>query len=74
MTYWFERARAQIATLKARRAGLLATNSIRMITNRSVLDSINASGGIFMAWSDRPWILDGAAIRVSIIGLSLIHI
>lgn len=68
VTYWFEKARAQIATSKARRAGLLATNSIRMITNRPVLDSIIASGGIFMAWSDRPWILDGAAIRVSLIG------
>ena len=26
------------------------------------------TGGIFMAWSDRPWILDGAAVRVSMVG------
>jgi type II restriction/modification system DNA methylase subunit YeeA len=68
VTYWFEKARAQIAASKSQRAGLLATNSIRMVGNRSVLDHINETGGIFMAWSDRPWILDGAAVRVSIIG------
>jgi type II restriction/modification system DNA methylase subunit YeeA len=68
VTYWFERARTQIAASKARRAGLLATNSIRMVGNRPVLESISSSGGIFMAWSDRPWILDGAAVRVSLIG------
>jgi type II restriction/modification system DNA methylase subunit YeeA len=68
VTYWFERARAQIAASKTHRAGLLATNSIRMVGNRPVLESILASGGIFMAWSDRPWILDGANVRVSLIG------
>jgi type II restriction/modification system DNA methylase subunit YeeA len=68
VTFWFERARAQIEAGKAKRAGLLATNSIRMVGNRPVLERILASGGIFMAWSDRPWILDGAAVRVSIVG------
>jgi type II restriction/modification system DNA methylase subunit YeeA len=68
VTYWFEKARTQIANSNAQRAGLLATNSIRMVGNRPVLESINASGGIFMAWSDRPWILDGAAVRVSFVG------
>jgi hypothetical protein len=29
---------------------------------------VQESGGIFMAWSDRPWVLDGAAVRVSIVG------
>ena len=68
VTYWFERARAQIETGKAKRAGLLATNSIRMVGNRPVLERIKETGGIFMAWSDRPWILDGAAVRVSMVG------
>jgi type II restriction/modification system DNA methylase subunit YeeA len=68
VTYWFEKARAQIAASKARRAGFLATNSIRMVGNRPVLENIIASGRIFMAWSDRPWILEGAAVRVSLIG------
>jgi type II restriction/modification system DNA methylase subunit YeeA len=68
VTYWFERARAQIAASKARRAGLLATQGIRGSgANRKVLSGIIGNGGIFMAWSDREWILDGASVRVSII-------
>ncbi|MBZ5629994.1 MAG: class I SAM-dependent DNA methyltransferase [Acidobacteriia bacterium] len=68
VTYWHERARAQIAAGTAKRAGLLATNSIRSGASRRVLDNIQRTGGIFMAWSDRPWVLDGAAVRVSIVG------
>ena len=68
VTYWFERARAQIAADKAKRAGLLATQGIRGGANRTVLERILESGGIFMAWSDRDWILEGANVRVSMIG------
>jgi type II restriction/modification system DNA methylase subunit YeeA len=68
VTYWFEKARANIQEGKTKRAGLLATNSIRSGANRKVLDRIKSSGDIFMAWSDRPWILDGAAVRVSMVG------
>jgi len=68
VTFWFERARAEIEEGRAKRAGLLATNSIRMAGNRFILERILDSGGIFMAWSDRPWILDGAAVRVSMVG------
>jgi type II restriction/modification system DNA methylase subunit YeeA len=67
VTYWFEKARAQIAAGKARRAGLLATQGIRGGANRVVLERILETGGIFTAWSDREWILDGASVRVSII-------
>ena len=66
--YWYEKARAQIAAGKARRAGLLATNSIRGGSNRAVLDRIKESGDIFMAWGDRPWVLEGAAVRIAVIG------
>jgi len=68
VTYWFEKARAQIGENKAERAGLLATNSISMMGNRPVLERLKETGDIFMAWGDRPWILDGAAVRVSMIG------
>ncbi len=68
VTYWFEKARHQVEMNGAKRVGLLATNSIRMVGNRPVLERIKASGNIFMAWSDRPWLLDGAAVRVSMIG------
>jgi type II restriction/modification system DNA methylase subunit YeeA len=68
VTFWYERAREQIVAANAQRIGLLATNSISMIANRKVLERIKESGDIFMAWSDRPWVLDGAAVRVSMIG------
>jgi type II restriction/modification system DNA methylase subunit YeeA len=66
--YWFEKAQKQIAEGKAKRAGLLATQAIRGGTNRQVLDAIKDNGDIFMAWSDKEWILDGATVHVSIIG------
>lgn len=66
--YWFERARQLIADGKIKRAGLLATQSIRGGKNRKTLQRIKGSGDIFMAWSDRKWILDGAAVHVSYIG------
>jgi type II restriction/modification system DNA methylase subunit YeeA len=68
VTYWFERARQRIADGQAQRAGLLATNSIRGGANRLVLQRLKESGDLFMAWDDRPWILDGAAVRVSMVG------
>lgn len=66
--YWFEKARAAIAAGKSRRAGLIATNSIRGGANRESLVRIKQSGDIFFAWSDRPWILEGAAVRISMVG------
>jgi type II restriction/modification system DNA methylase subunit YeeA len=66
--YWFEKARHSIEAGSLNRAGLLATNSIRGGVNRRVLERIKETGDIFMAWSDRPWILDGAAVRVSMVG------
>lgn len=66
--YFFEKARVQILAGITTRAGLLATNSIRGGANRQVLQRILKSGGIFLAWSDEPWVLDGAAVRISIVG------
>ncbi len=66
--YWFEKARACIQMADASRAGLLATQGIRGGANREVLKRIKESGDIFWAVSDRKWMLDGAAVHVSIIG------
>ena len=66
--YFFERAREQLATNRLERAGLLATNSIRGGANRRVLERIKETGDIFMAWADEPWVLEGAAVRISIVG------
>ena len=70
--YWFEKARAQIEMGELKRAGLLATNSIRGGVNRKVLEHIKEKGDIFWAQSDRDWILDGAAVNVSMIALIMV--
>ncbi|RLJ67661.1 class I SAM-dependent DNA methyltransferase [Sulfurisoma sediminicola] len=67
VTYWFEKSRAQIAAKKLEAAGLVSTNAIRQTTNRKVLEGIVADGEIFEAWSDEPWVNEGAAVRVSLI-------
>ncbi|MGE0228044.1 MAG: class I SAM-dependent DNA methyltransferase [Dehalococcoidia bacterium] len=66
--YWHEQARALIEAGRVQRAGLLATNRIREGSNRRVLDRIKETGDICFAWSDQPWILEGASVRVSIVG------
>ena len=68
--YWFEKAGRQIASAKAARAGLVATNSIRGGWNLPALQAATDSHRIFEAWSDEPWVNDGAAVRVSLICFS----
>jgi type II restriction/modification system DNA methylase subunit YeeA len=66
--YWYEKARAAIEAGRAKRAGLLATQAIRGGANRKVLERIKDTGDIFYAQADRPWIQDGVAVRVSMVG------
>ena len=63
--YWFVKAGQQIASGRAQRAGLVATNSIRGGANRRALQAASAGRRIFEAWSDEPWVVEGAAVRVS---------
>jgi len=65
--YWFEKAREMIAEGRLRRAGLLATQGIRGGASRRTLERLKSTGDIFMAQSDEPWILEGAAVHVSFI-------
>ena len=65
--HWFDKAGALVAEGRLARAGLVATNSIRGGRNRVVLDRIVERGAIFDAWSDEPWVVDGAAVRVSLV-------
>jgi hypothetical protein len=66
--YFHEKARAQTEAGRTRRAGLLATQSIRGQANRRVLERINRSGSLFYARSDEPWVLSGASVHISFIG------
>ncbi|MDB5932183.1 MAG: adenine-specific methyltransferase protein class [Polaromonas sp.] len=67
VTYWFEKAREQIEHHGLQAAGLVSTNSIRQAANRKILDRICATTQIYEAWSDEPWVNEGAAVRVSLI-------
>ena len=68
VTYWFEKARQMVERKQARAVGLVATQGIRGGASREVLKRIAESGNIFMAWSDRDWINEGAAVHISIVG------
>lgn len=68
--YWFEKARAKVATSTAIQVGLVSTNALRRGTNRFVLDRISETGSIFAAWPDEEWTVEGAAVRVSLICFS----
>ena len=65
--HWFDKAARLVADGKLGRAGLVATNSIRGGRNRAVLDRIVEKGVIYDAWADEPWVVDGAAVRVSLV-------
>ena len=65
--YWFDKATRLVADRKLARAGLVATNSIRDGKNRTVLSRIVGHSTIYDAWSDEPWVIDGAAVRVSLV-------
>ena len=67
VTYWFVKAGEHMKLGKAKRAGLVATNSIRGGANRRALQAATNAHPIFEAWSDEPWVVDGAAVRVSLI-------
>ena len=64
IAYWFLRAGEQVAAGKATRVGLVATNSKRSGENRRALQASTDGCPIFDAWSDEPWAIDGAAVRV----------
>lgn len=65
--YWFAGAWDAMAAGRLTRAGLVATNSIRGGANRVVLKPLAENDQVFEAWSDEPWTVDGAAVRVSMI-------
>ena len=68
--YWFVKAGVQVASGKATRVGLVATNSIRGGANRRALQAATDGRPMFDAWSDEPWVIDGAAVRVSLVCFS----
>ena len=68
VVYWVEKAWRQVQVGKAARVGLVTTNSIRGGANRRLLEPICDTAAMWEAWSDEPWVVAGASIRVSMIG------
>ena len=65
--FWFENARTMIEEGRTRRAGLVATNSIRKNTNLNVMHRIVETSRIFAAWPEQRWDIEGAAVDVSLV-------
>ena len=65
--YWFVKAGEHLSRGVSKRVGLVATNSIRGGANRRALETATEGKRIFDAWSDEPWVIDGAAVRVSLV-------
>ena len=65
--YWFVKAGEQMRAGRAKRVGLVSTNSIRGGANRRALQGAIRDCPIFEAWSDEPWVVEGAAVRVSLV-------
>ena len=68
--YWFLKAWEALQAGRAKRVGLVATNSIRGGANRIVLEPIAGSNQIFDAWSNEPWTVNGAAVRVWLVNFA----
>lgn len=69
--YWFDKALKAIKDQGLGAAGLVTTQSVRHGSNRVVLDAICSESRIFEAWSDEPWVNNGAAVRVSLVCFGL---
>jgi type II restriction/modification system DNA methylase subunit YeeA len=67
VTYWFEKARALVEQQSLRAFGLVATKAIAKGDSRRVLERATGSTRIFNAWTNEPWVVEGAAVRVSLV-------
>jgi type II restriction/modification system DNA methylase subunit YeeA len=68
--YWLARAREAIVGKHAARVGLLATTGIKQVGSRPVLSAIIDTAHVFFVEADRDWILDGASVRITMLGFA----
>jgi len=74
VTYWIEKSRELVEAGAVERAGLVATNSVAGGSNLPVMRRLVSSTILYTAWSDEPWAVDGAAVRVSLICFAQAHL
>lgn len=70
VTYWVEKTANLVGEGEVKNAGFVTTNSIRGGQNRKVVERLLTSCVIYNAWSNEPWILNGASVRISIVCFS----
>lgn len=66
VTYWFYHAAVAVRQ-GTKRIGFVATNMVRSPVNALVANELYSVAPIKIAYSDEPWVVDGADIRVSIV-------
>lgn len=68
VVYWVQKAAEFLLNEQIDMFGLVATKSIAKGASRTPLDLLTTRGQtIFDAWTNEPWVVEGAAIRVSIV-------
>lgn len=72
--YWWARSAECVGNRKAKRFGLITTNSLRQTFSRKVVEHcLNKYSNLVIKYviPDHPWVdsIDGAAVRVSLIGV-----
>ena len=70
VAYWLVKAGEHVAAGKAKRVGLVTTNSIRGGANRRALARATDGRPIYSARSDEDWVVDATPVRVSIVCFS----
>lgn len=70
VVYWFEKAARMLSRNETLRFGFVATQSIRRKFNRAPIEQYNSQIEVYSAVSDDPWVINGAAVRVSIVCFS----
>ena len=72
VVYWVQKATELLLNDRIQAFGLVATKSIAKGASRRPLDMLTARGSaIFDAWTNEPWVVEGAAVRVSIVCAAL---
>lgn len=65
VSYWLAQCTAHATSISS--AGFVSSNSIRSSGSNVPLRAFSNVFEIFNAWGDLPWVIEGAAVRVSII-------
>ncbi len=68
VVYWMRKAAEKLVNRSIKGFGLVGTKSITRGVSRSVLEYLRSHEVIiFDAWTNEPWVVKGAAVRVSLV-------